>query len=118
MSVFEAKLIQTTITDLNIKILNQTVETLQIQGSFTASVHDPKENDDSTVMVKVKAEIFDLKKEKIDIECHSELVFELNSIPDNFVELLIKQSQEEIQTVIMNKIIDILQIMGHELQLQ
>ena len=118
MSEFEAKLAQVSITNLEINILNQKEETLEIQSSYSATIHDPKEDGDSTVMVKVETEVFDLNKEKIGIECYSEFVYELNSIPNNFAELLIKNAQEEIQTVIMNKIIDILQIMGHNLQLQ
>jgi len=114
MSKFEVKLLDSKLVDVNIKLNFSEVDEVNVEGKYSATVHEPKDSTNTTALVKTKCELFDSTKEVINIVCNSEMYFQIEPTPENYPEVLMAHSQKMIQEDILEKIRNIIHAMGHE----
>lgn len=118
MDDFEVTLVQSRIVDINVNVSIEENSEMQIEAAFGASIHEPIDSADPTVMVKVNCELKDVANKMLHITCVAETIFEINPTPESYVEVLKKHTQEPIQADIMSRISQVLHAMGHNIEIK
>ena len=115
MSDYKVELVQSQINKINIMIEMQDDSAVQIESQYTATVFEPNDTDDPTVLVKVDCNFKDCTGKLLEVSCEAELVFSIEPIPEDRIEILSQQSRETIQEIISKKVVTILEGMGHKI---
>lgn len=115
MSEYKVELVQSRINKIDINIEMQEDYAVQIESQYKASVYEPNDEKDPTALIKVECDFKDAASKLLEVSCVAELFFTIDPIPENRVEILGQQTREIIQEEMTNKILSILDGMGHKI---
>lgn len=115
MSEYKVELVQSQINKINIAIEMQDDSAVQIESQYTATVFEPNDANDPTALVKVECSLRDPAGKMLEVSCVAELIFAIEPIPENRVEILGQQTREIIQDEVTRKVVNILDGMGHKI---
>ena len=115
MSEYKVELVQSRINKIDINIEMQNDSAVQIESKYRASVYEPNDERDPTALVKVECNFKDIANKLLEVSCVAELIFTMDPIPEDRVEILGQQTREIIQEEITKKVVGILDGMGHKI---
>lgn len=113
MSEYKVDLVQCKINSIDISVDMKESVVLQMESQFSASVFEPNDVSDPTALIKVDCEIKDATGKMLNVTCSAELVFAIDPIPENRVQVLRKYTHKAIQEEISQRVVTILNGMGH-----
>lgn len=112
---YHVELIQAKITKLNIENIADTSDTFQLKTSQHASVFEPKDDSDPTLMIKSEFSMFDENKQLLAVNMDIEFIFKFDPTPNDRTEIASKYCP----TIMSEKSVDmasaILREMGHQI---
>lgn len=115
MLEYKVELVQSQINKISIAIEMQSDSAVQIDSQYTATVFEPNDANDPTALIKVECSLRDPAGKMLDVSCSAELIFSIEPIPENRVEILSQKTREIIQNEVSNKVVSILDSMGHKI---
>ena len=117
MFEYKVELVQFKINKLDVVLALEEATVLQMDSHYSASVFEPKDATDPTALVKVECKIRDVTEKLLVVTCTADLVFTIDPIPENRIEILGQNTRDIIQKALTEKITTILNDMGHKIAL-
>lgn len=117
MAVYSVELISMHINKLTVQVDFDESAITQMEVYHSASVYEPKDETDPTILVKADCKIKDPSEDLLQMTCEGEFVFKFDPIPDNRSSVAAEYCPKIIHDTIAQKAIDILNGMGHRLSL-
>lgn len=114
MSEYKVDLVQCKINNIAIRVDMEESIVLQMESQFSASVFEPNDVSDPTTLIKVDCEIKDATGKMLNIACSAELVFAIDPIPEDRIQVLSQKTRTAIQEELTQRIVTILNGMGHK----
>lgn len=112
---FHVELVQAKITKLNVENIADTSDTFQLKTNQRASVFEPKDDNDPTIMIKSEFSMFDESEQLLAVNMNIEFIFKFDPIPNDRTEIASKYCP----TIMSEKSVDmasaILREMGHQI---
>lgn len=115
MSEYKVELVQSKINKISITVEMEDDSAVQIESQYVATVFEPNDANDPTVLVKVECNLRDPAKKLLEVSCTAELIFAINPTPENRVEILSIQTREMIQEELNKLVVSVLDSMGHKI---
>lgn len=115
MSEYIVELVQLKINDLEVAIALEEATVLQMNSHYAASVFEPNDAADPTVLVKVECKFNDVTGKLLVVTCTADLVFTIDPIPEDRIEILSQNTRDIIQKALTEKVTTILNNMGHKI---
>ncbi len=112
---YSIELIKSTIKKLNVNIDLDDTTTFQIEAANSASVYEPNDEADPTVMVQTESVMRDLDNKFINISMVTEMIFKFDPIPENRSAVASQHCPPLISEELNKLAAKILSDMGHKL---
>jgi hypothetical protein len=115
MSEYKVELVQLKINKLDVMIALEEATALQMNSQYSASVFEPNDATDPTALIKVECSFKDVTGKMLVVTCDADLVFNLDPIPEDRIEILSQNTRDIIQNGLTERITTILNAMGHKI---
>lgn len=109
----ETKIIKTNITKLDFNLELETKEKIELSVETTANLSKPKNSDDKTAMFYISVNVRIPNSNEIEINMTARLIFEFDTIPDDYDEIGKNVCLPMAQDLMFTKIDEILDFMGY-----
>ena len=113
MSKYTLELRQSTIKDLNIHIDMDESKTLKIDANFAATLFEPVDSSDPTVLIKTVCNLTADTDRVFSVVCAIDFVFSVDPIPEDRASIIDQDTQELIRDITIKKVLAIIKEMGH-----
>lgn len=117
MAGYCVELLSSHINKLTVDVNFEETAITQIEVNHSASVYEPKDETDPTILVKADCVIKDPSEELLKMTCETEFVFKFDPIPENRSAVAADYCPKIIHESIAKKAVAILNGMGHKLSL-
>lgn len=111
---YQVELVQAKIQRINVENAADSSDTFQIETSQRASIFDPVDNNDPTVMIKSEFSMHDENKKLLSVDMDIDFIFKFDPIPEDRTAAASKYCP----TLMVEKSVDlaatILREMGHQ----
>lgn len=111
---YQVELVQTKVQKLNVENIADISDTFQIETSQRASIFEPTDNNDPTVMIRSEFFMHDESKKLLSVDMDIEFIFKFDPIPEDRIATASKYCP----TLMIEKSVDlasiILREMGHQ----
>lgn len=114
---YSVELLSSHINKLNVDVNFEESTMTQIEVHHSASVYEPKDETDPTILVKADCKIKDPSEALLNMTCEADFVFKFDPIPDNRSSAAAEYCPKIIHDTMAQKAIAILNGMGHKFSL-
>lgn len=112
MQEIDVKIIKQKITNSNIFISQDLTKKVELNMECKAKMRIPKEEEDKSILFSIELNI-GTKDEKLKIELVSDIIFELDSLPDDYNEIAEQKLVPMASETLLNSLDEILVVMGY-----
>lgn len=112
MQEIDVKIIKQKITSSNIFISQDLTKKVELNMECKAKMGIPKEEEDKSILFSIELNI-GTKDEKVKIELVSDIIFELDSLPDDYNEIAEQKLVPMANETLLNSLDEILVVMGY-----
>lgn len=112
MQGIDVKIIKQKITNSNIFISQDLTKKVELNVECKAKMRIPKDEEDKSILLSIELNI-GTKDEKLKIELVSDMIFELDSLPDDYNEIAEQKLVPMASETLLNSLDEILVVMGY-----
>ena len=112
MQEIDVKIIKQKITNSNIFISQDLTKKVELNMECKAKMRIPKDEEDKSILLSIELNI-GTKDEKLKIELVSDMIFELDSLPDDYNEIAEQKLVPMASETLLNSLDEILVVMGY-----
>lgn len=115
---YQVELLKTTVKKLNIAVGVKDAVTFQLEGETTATVFEPTDDNDPTILVQASSTMRTANSDQLSIAMETEFIFQFDPIPENrtaaasqYCPGLINKKLDELAVTFVHN-------MGHEFEIE
>lgn len=109
----EAKIISIKLDEVSMTFKPNESEKFKLQVTTESHIMPPKSEEDKTALLNIKASIFSLENDNINVNASANIIFEFNEIPTDYNKACKELCLKKAQVQIFDKIGDIMETMGY-----
>ena len=114
---YKVELLKSTIKKLNITVDLNEQTSFQVQTQNAASVYEPNDESDPTVMIRTDCKMRDTTNDQLSIDMTVEMIFKIEPLPENRVDVASYYCREMITEELSRLATALLRDMGHKIAL-